>query len=519
MILEHNECSNTPAHIAGKQFRILVADPGGKLKLARWRLMSDGYRVDYSRDWSVIESLIREEEFHIVLVNIGGHNDFELIKRINYVEKEYEIIGITDPKAKDLSKLVSALGIKITVSRPVDFPVLSAVVRKELEGIKERERKKIVFERFKKTITLPQNIRNLFKSVLELLKTRVIVLDESGEIVFVNDSMSRMLGLKGPGVVGKHFSDVFTDESSDCELKSCVPNSYCPGGCVLHSVLSRTFNEENASHSEVTISMESEEVLRCQAEVYPITDSSGEFIGALVTMDDEAGDTKVSRGLAQSEKLAMVGQLAAGVAHEIKNPLTSVKGFIQLLQHDLDGTPKGEYIDIIITEIDRVNKIVEDFLKLAKPAVSNRKECDLYKLFKDIRVLIDSEAFLKNVEIAENFSEPLPRVHIDPEQITQVIINIIRNSFDAMPKGGTITFQAFNLESESKVCLEISDTGEGMNDETLKRIFKPFFTTKDHGTGLGLAVSQAIMDSHGGRIEMKSNEGIGTTTRLYFPCM
>jgi len=155
---------------------------------------------------------------------------------------------------------------------------------------------------------------------------------------------------------------------------------------------------------------------------------------------------------------------------------------------------------------------------LTKPAVLNKTEANISELFADIKVLMESEAFLKNITITEDFQGSLPLVQIDCEQIKQVIINIVRNSFEAMPEGGNIDIRGTERKQEGLVCLEISDTGEGMTEETIRQMFMPFFTTKDSGTGLGLAVSQAIVESHGGRIEVISKLGEGTKTCLYLPC-
>jgi len=154
---------------------------------------------------------------------------------------------------------------------------------------------------------------------------------------------------------------------------------------------------------------------------------------------------------------------------------------------------------------------------LTKPVAPDKKDVNVKALFEDVRVLMESEAFLKNISIKEDFPGSLPAIQVDCEQIKQVLINIIRNSFEAMPEGGTIYIKASALEQGKQVCLEISDTGEGMTQETLRQMFMPFFTTKDSGTGLGLAVSQAIVESHGGRMEVISDIGKGTTTCLYLP--
>jgi two-component system sensor histidine kinase AtoS len=283
---------------------------------------------------------------------------------------------------------------------------------------------------------------------------------------------------------------------------------------ILQKVLE---TQEVHSAAEIMIGCGTEALLPKEAEAHPIFDKRGNFVGTFLFVEEIPVSRKLERVAAQSEKLAMVGQLAAGAVHEIKNPLTSVRGFIQLLQKEAEGSPKADYFNIIIGEIDRVNTIVDEFLKLAKPAKPNRRPSDLKELWEDIRVLVESEAFLHNINIKEDLLEYINPVLIDCEQIKQVLINVIRNSFEAMAGGGNLMVRLYGIEREKAVCFEITDTGVGMEEETVRRIFVPFFTTKHNGTGLGLAVSSTIMENHGGHMEVVSEIGKGTTTLIYFP--
>ncbi len=516
MIIEQKENTNTSALQAPDQYGVLVADPGGKLKLARWRLQSDGYRVYYIRDLSAMESLIGRGEIQVILLSIGGPGDLQLLERINKMQGHFRVVAITAGKTEHMSKMIFAMGVRKTVSRPIDYPQLSAVVRQEIESLREQSLKKNIFDRTKKFPNIPLNIRTIYRTLLDHVKTGIVAVDAAGSIVYINRPMSELLGLDEEGAASNYFTEIFPDFSQQCELLTCSPHSSCPGPCSIRAILVEAFENREKCHRQLKVSKDGREPVVYEAKGSPIYDKTGEFTGAFVELDELANSGKLERVMAQSEKLAMVGQLAAGAAHEIKNPLTSVKGFIQLLQKELENTPKGDYINIIIAEIDRVNTIINEFLKLAKPAEPYRKQCHLRELVDDVRLLVESEAFLKHIEIEEDISVNLPLVFVDCEQIKQVLINVIRNSFEAMTKGGIITVKAFELPAERELCLQITDTGMGMDEETVNRIFVPFYTTKENGTGLGLAVSSEIMKNHGGRMEVESQVGQGTSVYLYF---
>ncbi|MGB5945829.1 ATP-binding protein, partial [Paenisporosarcina sp.] len=198
--------------------------------------------------------------------------------------------------------------------------------------------------------------------------------------------------------------------------------------------------------------------------------------------------------LQKSEKLAMLGQMAAGIAHEIRNPLTSIKGFLHLLKsNNLDE----EYFDIVFSELERINSIVGEFLVLAKPSVANFVEQDVTILIKDIVTLIDTQSILSNVQIFVEFDRDLPMVNCEKNQLKQVFLNIIKNSIEAMPNGGNIDVKV-KAKEEGKISIEIIDQGIGIPKERMSTLGEPFYSTKEKGTGLGLMTCFKIIESHNG---------------------
>jgi two-component system NtrC family sensor kinase len=224
--------------------------------------------------------------------------------------------------------------------------------------------------------------------------------------------------------------------------------------------------------------------------------------------------------LFQAEKLASLGRLTADVAHEIRNPLTALGGFAHRLYKIVDGDKQKEYADIIIAEVDRLEKILKDVLTFSRDARSHLERRPLeevvHEVVKTYEGLCKEQSIVVDVRIAEN----LPAVLIDKDQVKQALTNLLANALDAMQKGGLLAISAGREEINdvTYVFLKVSDTGPGIPEEKLPLIFEPFFSTKEiHGTGLGLSITRKIIEEHGGFIKAESVEGKGATLSLYFP--
>lgn len=217
--------------------------------------------------------------------------------------------------------------------------------------------------------------------------------------------------------------------------------------------------------------------------------------------------------LRRSEKLTTVGQLAAGVAHEIRNPLTTLKGFLQLQQEKQILVPL--HIELMLSELERINLIVSEFLILAKPQAVHFQEKDVRDILGDVVSLLDSQAHLFGIQFSATFSEYPSTVHCEVNQLKQVFINIVKNAIEAMPDGGMISMELRN--TLDFVFILISDQGEGIPKDMLPKLGEPFFTNKESGTGLGLMISQRIIQAHKGHLEIQSEVGQGTTVMIKLP--
>jgi PAS domain S-box-containing protein len=236
---------------------------------------------------------------------------------------------------------------------------------------------------------------------------------------------------------------------------------------------------------------------------------------AILSIGKDISERKeqTDRLLQKSEKLALLGQMAAGIAHEIRNPLTSIKGFIQLFKSDHF---QDEYYDIVLSELERINTIVGEFLVLAKPTAAVFIEKDIRVLIKDVVTLINAQSILNNVQIYVEFDRDLPMVSCEENQLKQVFLNLLKNGIEAMPQGGNIDVKVKEKE-EGKISIQIIDQGIGIPTERISTLGEPFYTTKEKGTGLGLMTCYKIIESHNGQIIIESKVNEGTKIEVILP--
>lgn len=236
---------------------------------------------------------------------------------------------------------------------------------------------------------------------------------------------------------------------------------------------------------------------------------------AILSLASDISDKKEEQEnlLQKSEKLALLGQMAAGIAHEIRNPLTSIKGFVQLFK---SSSKKEEYFDIVLSELDRINGIVGEFLVLAKPAANIFEKEDLTKLINEVILLSNTQSILNNVEINVENNLHAPMVHCEKNQLKQVFLNIIKNAMEAMPGGGKLTIKVLKKNCNT-ISVQFIDQGVGIPEERISSLGEPFYTTKEKGTGLGLMICYKIIENHNGRLTIESKVGEGTRMEIELP--
>ena len=215
---------------------------------------------------------------------------------------------------------------------------------------------------------------------------------------------------------------------------------------------------------------------------------------------------KTFEQLLQAEKLSSLGELSAGIVHEVRNPLAAIKGAVEILEDELaKDSPRREFADLAKKEVDRLDKLVGEFLRFARPATLSVRPNDLNKIVESVVSLVENQATAQSVKVEKVLPRNLSEVSVYGEQIKQVLLNLAINSLQAMPNGGRLSFRTFDKDNFCVV--EIEDTGGGIDEKIVGRIFDPFFTTKEKGVGLGLSVAHKIVSQHNGNLSVEKNNG------------
>ena len=216
------------------------------------------------------------------------------------------------------------------------------------------------------------------------------------------------------------------------------------------------------------------------------------------------------------EKLALAGEIAAGIAHEIRNPLTVIQGYIQLIASKCQKhCNTEESFILLLDELRRANTIISDFLRFSRPDKPKQQVLQLNEIIEASASLLYSESLRTGVQLTLKLASNLPKLSVDRDQMLQVFLNLLTNAIQAMPSGGMLS--VLTTHNEHHVIIKIADTGFGMSKEILERIFSPFYTTKENGTGLGLAITRNIIMAHSGTIEVTSTLQEGTTIAITLP--
>ncbi|MDN4592387.1 ATP-binding protein [Polycladomyces subterraneus] len=267
-------------------------------------------------------------------------------------------------------------------------------------------------------------------------------------------------------------------------------------------------------HFETAIVRKNGEIVQVKVSYLPMI-KENRIAGIYGIAKDITEYKKTDELLQRSEKLSAVGQLAAGVAHEIRNPLTALKGFLQLQRHN--SNQSDEHLSIMLAELERIDQIVSELLVLSKPQTIQFSPVDLLRLLEQVIMLINTQAIMNNVEIViSEFDSEIPTMMGEENQLKQLLINLLKNAIEAMPNGGIIDIRC-RMIRERSVLIRITDQGCGIPEEQLQKISEPFFSTKAKGTGLGLVVSHRIVENHRGKLTITSQPGQGTRVDIVLP--
>ena len=336
------------------------------------------------------------------------------------------------------------------------------------------------------------------------MDTGILSINPAGQIKSFNPAAAEITGFSFQDVENRSLAKVFPDFPS-----------------ILKERKSNAFKSASISRFETTFHAADGRNLILGGSLSPLRDPQGFVIGEIIIFQDLTEINEMRESLEKSRRLAFIGGMAASLAHEIRNPLASISGSVQMLKQDIPPTETNQKLmQIILRGKDQLESFLKDFLLMARPALGVCEEIDVSGTIRDV---IDS------LRCVPDWPEPLRIELIMPQEplviqankneIRQVFWNLILNAVQAMPEGGdlTVSARAARKEGRAGVEIRIDDTGCGINNEDLRKIFEPFYTTRDVGTGLGLAVVSRILEGYRGSIDIQSEAGSGTTCRIWFP--
>lgn len=327
----------------------------------------------------------------------------------------------------------------------------------------------------------------------------IVIADAEGKIQYANAKFTEMTEFQMAGVAGSSLRELNHWDASGTSFEE-VWSVLSSGHEWKGELECRRKNGPNYSES---------------VKILPIKDRDGRIIHYLKIAEDITERKQTEELLRKSEMLSAVGQLAAGIAHEIRNPLTALKGFTKLMN---SGGQHGNYLSIMADELERIEEIVGELLVLAKPqAVDFLPKC-VASILHDVIMLLETQAIISKVTIETDIEDELPLANCVENQLKQVFINVLKNGVEAMPGGGTFLVKAEKSERGS-IRISFIDQGCGIPESKLAKLGQPFYTTKNKGTGLGLMVSYKIIENHRGSMTITSKEGFGTTVVIELPAM
>jgi len=273
----------------------------------------------------------------------------------------------------------------------------------------------------------------------------------------------------------------------------------------------------SAYQKEVQVESEAGEKHSLQLTRLSIVDREDKFVGTLLLMQDLSQLKKLEEDLRRSERLAALGKMAAGVAHELRNPLSSIKGLALVLQSRFkEDNSDRETATILVQEVERLNRSISELLDYARPQQLKKENFDIVQLLNKAVSLMRIDAETAGVELRTHFDENLEPFNGDEDRLTQVLLNLLLNGIQAMEDGGTLDIRAG--ATDRKIEIVVTDSGCGISEKDLTRVLDPYFTTKPDGTGLGMAMSAKIIEEHGGEIRLQSKVGEGTSVIIEIPC-
>lgn len=390
------------------------------------------------------------------------------------------------------------------------FSLLNSRLINENQDLKllEEEGLSVGQKRYDVSHRLKDQVFHFHRNLIQNINAGLITIDLDGEITFSNHNAARLLGANVGEVLGQNIRAFFADQQEAGRfLERCREmtriNEY------------ETYFNHREGHTFIV-----------GINASRLIDPANKYVGVALLIRELTEVQQLRKQVERMERLALLGELSAGIAHEIRNPLAGIKAASQMLEESQPaGGMEAQLISRIVREVDKANRLLKEFFKFAKPM---DPKCDYYRIEQiiDAVYLLLAPRFKKHsIQYEESIALDLPKIYVDETQIEQVILNLFLNALEAMPHGGTIRVDADWVRgaaakqavADPKLEVRISDNGQGIPEEEREKIFTPFYTTKPDGVGLGLAICTRLMEKNHATLDVTSRPGEGTVFRMLLP--
>jgi two-component system sensor histidine kinase HydH len=334
-------------------------------------------------------------------------------------------------------------------------------------------------------------------SLVNHMPIGLVAMDPEKKVMAFNETAEDFFGLSAGEVLGREVAEVLPGFFLE------MPEALNQTTMIAEKEIACTVGEGRSAPLEVIATR--------------LEDDEGKFFGYAILFRDLTEVQRLKSEVERNRRLAAIGSLASGVAHEIRNPLSSIKGFATYLRERYKDDPEDCRItEIMIQEVERLNRVIGQLLEFSRPLVMNKKETPIEPILRHTLKMIEGQAQEKGIAIRTDFPGGIPNTFLDSDKMTQVFLNLTLNALNAMEKGGTLSLTLSRADSQT-IQVDIADTGTGIRKEELNRIFDPYFTTRSSGTGLGLPIAQRIVEAHGGKISVASEPGKGAVFSVLLP--
>jgi len=341
-------------------------------------------------------------------------------------------------------------------------------------------------------------IKAFSDTVVENMPIGLLVIDPDGRIASFNQTAEGVLQLSSSEVLGKKADEI-------------LPTQLWP-------LIDQLETKKGFISKEIDCVLEDERMVPLEVSASSLQGDNGTDLGDVILFRDLTEVQNLKREIERNQRLASLGRLAAGIAHEIRNPLSSIKGFATYFRERYREVPEDQKTaEIMVQEVERLNRVIGQLLEFARPPKINKKPTSMQTVIQHSLTMIQRQAQEKNIGITTNLSPEIKDVSLDADRINQVLLNLYLNSIEAMEHGGTLSVELSWDDDSQRAKIAVSDTGVGINKEDLVHVFDPYFTTKQSGTGLGLAIVHRVIESHDGEVRVESEPGKGTTVTIFLP--